>query len=149
MLFKKDEKSPETFWREYEEKTGEKVLSRGLGKYVSGWDEFDKKRRNGLWGLVINTSGGFRFHHFQQNNIFSALILFAANEKEPPTEKTIFLPREKIISQTYIKEEKWWKRLFFRSPPLLVIIYRDESSDESSDESGMKDKKLIFEAEYT
>jgi len=145
MLFKKDEKSPDTFWREYEEKTGEKILARGLGKYVRGWDEFDKKRWNGLWGLIINTSGGFRFHHFPQNSIFDALTQFAVNAKEPPKEKTIFLPQEKIISQELIKEEKLWKRLIFNSTPQLVINYRDETSDKS----GGKDKKLIFEAEYT
>jgi hypothetical protein len=65
--------------------------------------------------------------------------------REPPKEKTIFLAQEKIISQKIIKEEKWYKRLFSRSAPQLVIVYRDESPDES----GGKDKKLIFEAEYT
>jgi len=140
MLFKKNEKSSETFWREYEEKTGEKVLARGLGKYVSGWDEFDKKKWNGIWGLIINTSGGFRFHHFPQYNIFDSLTQFAANAGEPPKERTIFLPQEKVISQKIIKEGKWWKWLFFHSMPQLVINYRDES--------GEKDKNLIFEAEY-
>jgi len=144
MFFKKDEKSPETFWREYEEKTGEKVLARGLGKYISGWDEFDERGWGGIWGLVINTSGGFRFHHFPQNNIFDLLTQFAANTKEPPKEKTIFLPRERIISQKIVKEEKWYKRIFSSSAPQLVINY----SDESPNESGVKDKKLIFEAEY-
>jgi hypothetical protein len=153
MLFKKDEKTPDEFWREYEEKTGEKVLTRGLGKYVSGWDEFDKKRWNGLWGLVINTSGGFRFHHFPQNSFFDALINLAANDKEQQKEKTIFLPREKIISQDFIKEEKWYKKLFFNSTPRLVINYIDESSDKSVEKSadiyGKEGKKLVFEAEYT
>jgi len=141
MFFKKDEKSSEAFWREYEEKTGEKVLARGLGKYVCGWDEFDKKQWKGLWGLIINTSGGFRFHHFPQNNIYDLLTRFAANARESPKEKTIFIPQEKIILQKMIKEEKWWKRLFSHSVPQLVIDYRDES--------GGKDKKLIIEAEYT
>jgi hypothetical protein len=145
MFFKKDEISPETFWREYEEKTGEKVLARGLGKYISGWKEFDEKRWNGLWGLVINTSGGFRFHHFPQNSIFDVLTQFATNAKEPPKEKTIFIPQEKIASLQFIKEAKWWKRLFSRSAPQLVINYRDETPDESG---GIIEKKLIFEAEY-
>ena len=143
MFFKKDEKSSETFWREYEEKTGEKVMARGLGKYISGWDEFDKKGWNGIWGLIINTSGGFRFHHFPQYNIFDSLTQFAGNAKGQ--EKTIFLPQEKIISQKFTKEEKWWKSFFSHSVPQLVIDYRDESPNDS----GGKDKKLVFEAEYT
>ena len=141
MLFKKDEKSPDEFWREFEEKTGEKVITRGLGKYVSGWDEFDNKRWGGLWGLIINTSGGFRFHHFPQNNFFDALFNFAASEKEPQREKTLFLPLEKIIMQKLVKEEKWYKRLFINSTPRLVINYMDES--------GKTGKKLVFEGEYT
>jgi len=139
MFFKKDEKSPDKFWREYEEKTGEKILARGLGKYVSGWNEFDENKWNGIWGLVIKTSGGFRFHHFPQNSIFDALTQFAVNDRDSPQEKTIFLPQEKIISQKIIKEEKWWKRLFSKSAPQLIINYRDETQE----------KKLIFEAEYT
>ncbi len=99
----------------------------------------------GLWGLIINTSGGFRFHHFPQNNIYDLLTQFAANARESSKEKTIFIPQEKIISQKMIKEEKWWKWLFSHSVPQLVIDYRDESPDES----GGKDKKLIIEAEYT
>ncbi|WP_461256505.1 hypothetical protein [Treponema sp. R80B11-R83G3] len=142
MLFKKDEKSSDTFWREYEEKTGEKVLTRGLGKYVSGWDEFDEKGWGGLWGLIINTSGGFRFHHFPQYNIFDSLTQFAANAKGQ--EKTIFIPQEKIISQNITKEEKLWKRIFSGSAPQLVIEYKNESPNES----GGNNKKLIFEAEY-
>jgi len=145
MLFKKDKESPDTFWREFTEKTGETVLERGLGKYVCGWDEFDKKQWSGLWGLIINTSGGFRFHHFPQNSFLDALFMSSVNANEPPKEKTIFLPREKIISQKIIKEEKWWKRLIFNSTPQLVINYIDESTDNS----GGKDKKLVFEAEYT
>ena len=145
MLFKKDKESSDTFWKEFTEKTGETVLERGLGKYVCGWDEFDKKQLSGLWGLIINTSGGFRFHHFPQNSFLDALFMSSVNANEPPKEKTIFLPREKIISQEIIKEEKWWKRLIFNPTPQLVINYIDESPDKS----GGKDKKLVFEAEYT
>jgi len=144
MLFNKEEESPDEFWRKYEEKTGEKILARGLGKYVCGWDEFDQKRWNGLWGLIINTSGGFRFHHFPQNSVFDALFQFSSTSREPPKEKTIFLPQEKIISQNTYKEENWWKKLFYGSTPQLVINYRDEMRDESCG----KDKKLVFEAEY-
>jgi len=150
MFFKKEEKSSDTFWQEFTEKTGETVLERGLGKYVSGWEEFDKDKRGGIWGLVINTSGGFRFHHFPQYTlpipgIAPFLVTLSADSKDKPKEITIFIPKEKIISKKIIKEEKWYKRLFCSSAPQLVINYRDETPEES----GGKDKKLIFEAEYT
>jgi hypothetical protein len=150
MFFKKEEKSPDTFWQEFTEKTGETVLERGLGKYVCGWEEFDKEKMNGIWGLIINTSGGFRFHHFPQYSlpipgIAPFLVTLSADSKDKPKEITIFIPKEKIISQKIIKEEKWYKRLFCNSAPQLVINYKDETPEGF----GGKDKKLIFEAEYT
>jgi hypothetical protein len=138
MFFKKKEQSPENFWREFEEKTGEKVLSRGLGKYVSGWKEFDEKKWSGIWGLLITTSGGFHFHHFPQNSWIDAFTRFA--ETEPPKEKSIFIPKEKIASSQLIKETRWWKRVLNPCPPQFVIRYTDEAGTEG---------RLLFEAEYS
>ncbi|MDR0323981.1 MAG: hypothetical protein LBI12_06020 [Treponema sp.] len=137
MFEKKEQKSSDDFWREYEEKTGEEILKRGLGKYVSGWDEFDKKKLSGIWGLVITTSGGFRFHHFPQNHWLDSLTRFGS--KGPAKEKTIFIPNEKIISNEVIKEKKWWRKIFISSIPHLVIRYIDEAGNE---------KQILFEAEY-
>ena len=137
MLFRKEEKSQETFWQEYEEQTGEKVLERGLGKYISGWDEFDENRVKDIWGLVITTSGGFRFHHFPQYNWLDSFS--AAARKGEKKERTLFVPHEKIIAVELKKETKWWKKLI-SPPPQLVIIYADGSGQE---------KKMIFEAEFT
>ncbi|MCL2763974.1 MAG: hypothetical protein FWD40_01680 [Treponema sp.] len=139
MLGKKaPEPGYDDFWQEYEEKTGEKILTRGLGKYVSGWDNFDKNKWSGIWGLVITSSGGFRFHHFPQNSWIDAFTSFI---KSPaPKEKTIFIPREKITSSEYIKETKWWKKLFNYLPPQLVIKYTDDAGSE---------KRLRFLVEYS
>jgi len=137
MLFKKKEKSPDTLWQDYEEKTGEKILARGLGKYVCGWQEFDEKKWNGIWGLILTTSGGFRFHHFPQNSWMDVLTRFA--EKEPVKEKTFFIPAEKIASSQLIKETKWWKKILTPSTPQLVIRYTDEAGREG---------RLLLEAEY-
>ena len=138
MFFKKQEQSPDAFWREYEEKTGEKVLSRGLGKYVSGWKEFDEKKWGGIWGLLITTSGGFHFHHFPQNSWIDAFTRFA--ETVPLKEKTIFIPKEKIASSQLKKETRWWKKILSPSVPQFVICYTDEAGMEG---------KLLFEAEYS
>ena len=138
MLYRKNEKSPDSFWRDYEEKTGEKVLSRGLGKYVSGWEEFDEKKWGGIWGLLITTSGGFRFHHFPQNSWIDAFTRFA--EKEPPKEKTIFIPKERIALSQLIKETRWWKKILSPSVPHFVIYYTDEAGREG---------RLLFEADYS
>jgi hypothetical protein len=119
----KTEKSADEFWREYEEKTGEKVLAHSIGRYVSGWEEFDNNRWTSIWGLVIATSGGFRFHHFPQRSWVDSLI--GGGELEALKEKTIFIPKEKIISTRIDVETKWWKKLFVASPPQLFIDYHD------------------------
>jgi len=137
MLLKKEQNSADAFWREYEEKTGEKVIKRSLGRYICGWNEFDEKKWGGIWGLIINTSGGFRFHHFPQNSWIDSFTRFA--EKEPPKERTIFITQERIISSQLIKETKWWRKLLSSSPPRLVINYTDETGSE---------KRLIFEVEH-
>jgi hypothetical protein len=131
-------KSPEAFWREYEEKTGEKVLAQGLGRYVSGWDEFGDLSRNPLWGLIIASSGGFRFHHFPQSNWLTALTQIASSDG-PPKEKTIFIPNEKIISVILSKETKWFRKIFVSNIPRLHIRFYDESGTE---------KEMLFYAEY-
>ena len=137
MFFKKkSEASPDTFWKEYEEKTGEKILARSLGRYVSGWEEFDSKKQTAIWGLIIATSGGFRFHHFPQMNWIDAFTNFASREQ--PKEKTIFIPKENIVSAKLIKETKWWKKIFNNSPPHLVICYKNEGEE----------KQLFLEVEY-
>jgi hypothetical protein len=130
-------KSPEDFWREYEEKTGEKVLASSMGQYVSGWDEFGNLSGAPLWGLIIATSGGFRFHHFPQTNWLS--LFFQAGSGELAKEKTIFIPNDKIISAVLHKETKWYKKIFSFSVPRLLIRYLDETGTE---------KELLLYAEH-
>jgi hypothetical protein len=129
---------PDVFWHEYEEKTGEKVLAHGLGRYVCGWDEFGDLSRSPLWGLIIASSGGFRFHHFPQSNWLSALVQFGSGD-DPPKEKTIFIPKDKIISAVLRKETKWYRKIFFSNIPRLYISYCVET--------GME-KELLLYAEY-
>ena len=134
----KMQKSPEDFWREYEEKTGEKILARSLGRYISGWDEFGDVAANPLWGLIISTSGGFRFHHFPQSNWFSSITRFGSGD-DPPEEKTIFIESANISSSVLQKETKWYRKIFAPVSPRLKIRYRDSDGAE---------KELIFLAEY-
>ena len=128
MLLKKPEKNPDTFWRNYEEETGEKVLARSLGQYVSGWEEFDSQGWKGIWGLIIASSGGFRFHHFPQAAWFESFITFTG--PKAPKEKKLFIPKEKIISAQLIEESKWWKKILKSSSPQLIIHYRETEENE-------------------
>ena len=125
------------FWREYEEKNGEKVLARCMGQYVSGWDEFGDMSAQPLWGLIIATSGGFRFHHFPQANWLTGM-LFSGSVTNAPKEKTIFIAGEKIISAELRRETKWYKKIFSQNVPCLLICYRDETGTE---------KKLVLNAD--
>jgi hypothetical protein len=133
-MFIEKPKPVDIFWQEYEEKTGEKVLSRGLGKYISGWDEFDEKNLGGIWGLIINTSGGMRFHHFPQHTWIDSLAA-RFTESDKVKEVSLYVSNEKIISVNQIKETKWWKKIFSPLPPNLVIMYSDNEIE----------KTLLFE----
>jgi hypothetical protein len=136
FTLRRNNKNPDDFWREYEEKTGEKVIARSLGQYVSGWDEFDGLGRNPVWGLIIATSGGFRFHHFPQVSWLNAIV---GSGGELPKEKTIFIPREKIVSARLSKETKWYRKIVSPGIPRLLIRYLDKTGTE---------KDLLFYAEY-
>jgi len=136
MFTEKKEKAPDAFWKEFEENTGEKVLKRGLGKYISGWDRFDESKRSKIWGLIIFTSGGFRFRHFPQYSLFDAFIKRAENDQAE--EKSIYIQNEKIISSGIVKESNWFKRLS-GGMPKFIISFKDETGAE---------KKLIFETDY-
>ena len=136
-MAQKKGKTPEDFWREYEEQTGEKVIARSLGQYVSGWDEFDNVSGTPMWGLIIATSGGFRFHHFPQSNWFSALARIGSLD-DPPKEKTVFIPTSRIVSVVLHKETKWYRKIF--SPGThLEIRYCNEAGDE---------RKLLLQADH-
>jgi len=130
------QKSREDFWREYEEKTGEKVLARCMGRYVSGWDEFGDMTRDPLWGLIIATSGGFRFHHFPQTNWLASVF---RSGDDLPKEKNIFIPHDKIICAELVKETNRFKKIFFSNVPRLLVSYSDETGIE---------KQLVLFAEY-
>jgi len=137
MLAKKNQKDVEEFWRKYEEQTGEKVLARGLGRYMSGWEEFDSKGWTSIWGLIITTSGGFRFHHFPQTSWLS--VLSNSGNNNAPKEKTFFIPKVNIISAKIIEETTWWRKIFWSAPPQLLIDYRDGTENT---------KQLSLEVEF-
>jgi hypothetical protein len=125
----KQNKSADDFWREYEEKIGEKVLAKSLGQYLSGWEEFDGAGGGPLWGLVIAAEGGFRFHHFPQSSWLDLLANFGSR-REAPKEKTFFIPRDRILSVELRRETRWWKKIFSSAIPVLVISYRNETEGE-------------------
>lgn len=135
MALSNTDETQNDFWLEYEEKTGEKVTARCLGQYVSGWEEFGNL--TSIWGLVIFTSGGFRFHHFPQQNWLESMIRTTGGKKSPK-EKTIFVPKEKIKSIRIIEELKWWKKIFSSRWPMLIIRYLDETESE---------RQLLLEAD--
>jgi hypothetical protein len=116
---------PQEFWKTYEAALGEKVLASSLGQYLSGWAEHDPP----LWGLLIATDRGFRFHHFPQEGwiqVFSRL----SNGGKAPVEKTIFIPRERILRAELRRERSLLKRIFLASRPRFAVRYRDEDGGE-------------------
>lgn len=115
---KSDETEPARFWRDYETQHGEKVLAYALGCYLSGWQEFSGP----LWGLLIATDGGFRFHHFPHEGWIQLLGRMSGGGSAP-TEKTIFIPRSNIIEVKFLRETSWLRKLLTASSPQLAIRY--------------------------
>ncbi|MDR2111025.1 MAG: hypothetical protein LBP32_06930 [Spirochaetaceae bacterium] len=134
-MARKNDTDPANFWRGYEEKCGEKVLAYALGQYISGWEEYETS----FWGLVIATEGGFRFHHFPHESWIQVLSRTTMGG-DAPTEKTIFIPRERIVSVDLQVETRWWKRLLVPGQPRLRIRYR-------RDGAGGADAELVVETE--
>ncbi|MDR0376282.1 MAG: hypothetical protein LBH70_00645 [Spirochaetaceae bacterium] len=132
---------PARFWKDYEEKCGEKVLAYTLGQYRSGWEEFDLPPRTPLWGLLIATSGGFRFHHFPHEGWIQTLARVSSGE-EAPKEKTLFIPKDRMASIELKIEKSWLKKIFLPRPPLLVIRYGD-AGGELVMEADQKARELV------
>jgi len=109
---------PATFWREYEAQHGERVEAFTLGRYLSGWDGLAEP----LWGLLIATDGGFRFHHFAQESWFGSLSR-GSSGKNAPKEQTFFIPKGWISRVELRQERSWIMRLIKGTPPILAIRY--------------------------
>jgi hypothetical protein len=124
LFEKKQETDPARFWKEYGEKYGETVLAYTLGQYLSGWEEFNMP----LWGLLIATSGGFRFHHFPHEGWIQALSRLSSGG-EAPREKTLFIPKDRLVSAELRVEKSWWKKILLPRSPRLVIRYGDNGGE--------------------
>ncbi|MDR0524740.1 MAG: hypothetical protein LBG90_02575 [Spirochaetaceae bacterium] len=119
-------KDPKDFWQDYEKRTGEKVLAYDLGRYIRGWDALTPP----LWGLLIVSSGGFRFHHFPQESWMETLSRTASGG-DAPQEKTLFVPKERILGADFWVETAWWKRLLTFQAPLLTVRCLTETGNET------------------
>ncbi|AEF86287.1 hypothetical protein TREPR_1106 [Treponema primitia ZAS-2] len=116
---------PAEFWKEYEAKLGEKVLAFSLGQCISGWADCEPP----LWGLLIATGHGFRFHHFPHEG-WIQVIARTSSGGAPPTEKTLFVPRDRILSAELRREQSLLKRIVFARAPRFVLRYLDSDGTE-------------------
>jgi hypothetical protein len=127
LFERKKQQGPEEFWKGYEQKIGQKVLSYSLGQYMGGWDEY----KSPMWGLVIAAEGAFIFHHFPHEGWLQALSRTATGG-EGPTERVITIPRDKLVDVRIEKQAGWLRRLFAYRPPRLVVRYRKADGSEGA-----------------
>jgi hypothetical protein len=117
---------PEEFWEQYGAALGEKVLAYTLGEYLSGWAEYDPP----LWGILIATDRGFRFHHFPHEGWIQSLARHSSGA-DAPKEKTIFIPRDRILQAELRREKSLWKKIFAAPQPRFVLRYLDSAGAEA------------------
>jgi hypothetical protein len=131
---------PAEFWREYEARLGEKVLGYCLGRYVGGWDAFPDP----LWGLSVVTQAAYRFHHFPHEGWIEAIARVTTGGKAP-VEKVIVIPRGRILTAAFRREQKLLKRIFLSAQSRLCLVYRREDGAEAEliVESDVKAKTLV------
>jgi hypothetical protein len=127
MMVQKNEGAAE-FWKEFEARYGEKVLAFALGECLSGWDDYTPP----LWGLLIATDGGFRFHHFPHEGWLQVLARLSSGGKAP-TEKTLFVPRDHIISVELRREKSLLRRIFTAAQPKFILRYRADTGAEAAE----------------
>ncbi len=115
------------FWRDYSAKLGEEILRFSLGRYLSGMHGLEGP----LWGLVIATDAGLRFHHFPHESWMTALMRIGGggSSSGAPTEKTFFVPKARILSVELFREKSWLKRLLSPMAPRLIVRYRPEDTE--------------------
>lgn len=118
---------PAVFWADYEKGLGEKVLAHSLGRYLAGWEGFTVP----LWGLLIATDAGFRFHHFAHEGWIQALSRLSGGGGAEPEERTIFIPLARIRKVELRMERSWWRSLLFARAPTLAIRYEREGGSEA------------------
>jgi hypothetical protein len=135
---------PEQFWRDYAARYGETIHAYGLARYISGWAEF----RESLWGLLIATSGGCRFHHFPHEGWIQALSRTSLGG-DAPQEKTLFIPRERLVGVELRIEKSWWKKVFNPALPQVLIRYRLEGKNAEEADGGRDSAggTLVIEAD--
>jgi hypothetical protein len=126
LFERKKQQGPEEFWKEYEQKIGQKVLGYSLGQYIEGWDEYTQP----MWGLVVAAEDSFIFHHFPHEGWLQALSRNATGG-EGPKEKIITIHRDRLVSVRLDRQRSLWHRLIAYRPPRLVVRYRLENGTES------------------
>jgi hypothetical protein len=112
--------------REYAERFNEDILVLTMGRYTGGWQEFAPP----LWGLVIVTDKGFRFHHFPHQSWLDAAVRATGRGAEP-REKLIFIPKDRLVHFAFFEEKSWWRKLLIYTPPVLAVTFRDSQGVEA------------------
>ncbi len=119
----------ERFWRETEERLGERVLLYSLGQYLGGYGDV----RAGAWGLFYISDSALHFQTFPNQNWFSTIFRSFARSRarEEATEMEFTLPQASIREAQLRGGRSLWKRIFAPEPPTVSVYYINEDGNES------------------
>ncbi|MEI6385700.1 MAG: hypothetical protein WCQ50_03630 [Spirochaetota bacterium] len=115
------------FWEAFENETGEKVESRGMGSLREG----NEGRANERWGLLIMTDKAFHFRSVPSANWLSGLLSRGASSK-PQKAVEIRIAREDILEVT-LPPRNFWERIL--APPFEDVSIRGRAATSGSAES--------------
>lgn len=123
------ESEVERFWRDTEQRLGEKVHLYSLGQYLGGYGEV----RPGCWGLFFISDSALHFQTFPNENWFGAIFRGVTRNRRQATESEMefSLPQASISEVRLLSAPSWWKRLFSPQPPTVVVRYIDENGQEA------------------
>jgi len=120
----------ERFWRETEERLGERVLLYSLGQYLGGYGDV----RSGAWGLFYISDSALHFQTFPNQNWFSTIFRSVTRNRardQETTEMEFTLPQASIREVQLHGERSLWKRVVAPQPPTVSVFYINEDGNES------------------
>jgi len=120
------------YWKEKENKLGERILGKNICEYISGYRDFDRK----TWGILYFTKNSFYFDIFHEKKFFFSSIFKVNRTDQDKKINTFQIPWKDVIKIDLPKAKNYFLSIFFPPDSLTIVSY--------SDKSNYRDCKLVL-----